>query len=94
VAWLARFVEGRDEGRSAGTWEGPSRCPTTAECRAALRKHMPECCAHDRVCALVAMTIGSQIRATIGRLRSFRRQQAVLGMGMWASSASVTMIFP
>ena len=54
VAWLARFVAGRDEAERWYLGKGRAAAPTTAECRAALRKHMPELLPHyDRVCALV-----------------------------------------
>ena len=51
--WLARFATGREE---AERWylEGRAAPPTAAECRAALRHHMPELMPqYDRVCALI-----------------------------------------
>ena len=52
AAWLARFSAGRSE---AERWYRQGRAePSGAECRAALRDHMPELLAHyDHVCALV-----------------------------------------
>ena len=53
-AWLARFAAGRDEAARWYQGEGRATPPTTAECRAALREHMPELMPHyDRVCVLV-----------------------------------------
>ena len=53
-AWLARFAEGREEARRWYLGEGRTEAPSAAECRAALRRHMPELMPHyDRVCALV-----------------------------------------
>ena len=51
-AWLARFSAGRSE---AERWYLHGRgTPDVAECRAALRDHMPELLPHyDRVCELV-----------------------------------------
>lgn len=53
-AWLTRFAAGREE---AERWyRGVDRTtpPTTSECRAAIRDHMPELLSHyDRVCGLV-----------------------------------------
>jgi len=52
--WLARFVAGRDEAERWYLGEGRAAAPAAAECRAALRHHMPELLQHyDRVCALV-----------------------------------------
>jgi predicted choloylglycine hydrolase len=52
--WLARFVVGRDEAERWYLGEGLEDPPTAAECRAALRQHMPELMPHyDRICALV-----------------------------------------
>ncbi len=53
-AWRARFAAGRDETVRwyLGSARGPP--PSPAECRAALRHHMPELVSHyDRACALV-----------------------------------------
>jgi predicted choloylglycine hydrolase len=53
-AWLARFAAGRDEAVRWYQGEGRAAAPTAAECRAALREHMPELIPHyDRACALV-----------------------------------------
>jgi predicted choloylglycine hydrolase len=53
-AWLARFAAGRDAAERWYLGEGLAARPTAAECRAALRHHMPELMPHyDRVCALV-----------------------------------------
>jgi predicted choloylglycine hydrolase len=53
-AWLARFAAGRDEAERWYLGEGRTAPPTAAECRAALRDHMPELMPHyDRVCTLV-----------------------------------------
>jgi len=51
AAWLARFAAGRSE---AERWYRQGReAPDAAECRTALRVHMPELLPHyDRVCAL------------------------------------------
>jgi predicted choloylglycine hydrolase len=52
-AWLARFTAGRGEAEQWYLGQHPPSLPTTAECRAALRQHMPELVPHyDRVCAL------------------------------------------
>jgi predicted choloylglycine hydrolase len=52
--WLARFAAGRVEAERWYLGEGLEDPPTAAECRAALRQHMPELMPHyDRVCALV-----------------------------------------
>jgi len=54
VDWLARFVAGRDEAERWYLGKSRAAAPATAECRAALCKHMPELLPHyDRVCALV-----------------------------------------
>lgn len=54
TAWLARFAAGRHEAERWYLGEGRADPPTAAECRAALRDHMPELIPHyDRVCALV-----------------------------------------
>ena len=52
-AWLARFKAGRERGRALVPGRaGPRRI--AAECRAALRDHMPELLPHyDHVCGLV-----------------------------------------
>ena len=53
-AWLARFAAGRDEAERWYLGEGRTAPPTAAECRAALRRYMPELVPHyDRVCGLV-----------------------------------------
>ncbi len=53
-AWLARFVAGREAAERWYLGDGLASPPTAAECRAALRQHMPELVPHyDRVCALV-----------------------------------------
>jgi predicted choloylglycine hydrolase len=53
-AWLARFAAGRDEAERWYQGEGRAVPPTAAECRAAMRHHMPELMPHyDRVCGLV-----------------------------------------
>jgi predicted choloylglycine hydrolase len=58
-AWLARFVDGRDEAERWYLGEGLAPPPTAAECRSALRHHMPELMPHyDRVCALVGALVG------------------------------------
>jgi predicted choloylglycine hydrolase len=54
TAWLARFVAGRDEAERWYLGEGLAAPPSAAECRATLRRHMPELLPHyDRACALV-----------------------------------------
>jgi predicted choloylglycine hydrolase len=51
--WLARFAAGRGEAERWYLGEGRAAAPTAAECRAALRDHMPELVSHyDRVCGL------------------------------------------
>jgi predicted choloylglycine hydrolase len=53
-AWLARFSAGRNEAARWYEGEGRANPPTAAECRAALRHHMPELLPHyDHACALV-----------------------------------------
>jgi predicted choloylglycine hydrolase len=53
-AWRARFIAGRDEAERWYLGEGLEAPPSAAECRAALRRHMPELLPHyDRACALV-----------------------------------------
>ena len=53
-AWLTRFDAGRDEAERWYLGEGRGPPPTSAECRAALRRHMPELLSsYDHVCALV-----------------------------------------
>jgi predicted choloylglycine hydrolase len=52
--WLARFRAVRDEAWRWYLGDGRAAAPTTAECRDALRRHMPELTPHyDRVCTLV-----------------------------------------
>ena len=54
AAWLERFIRGRDEAQRWYLGEGRAGPPTAAECRAALRDHMPELLPHyDRVCGMV-----------------------------------------
>jgi predicted choloylglycine hydrolase len=54
VAWLARFSTGRQEAERWYLGEGCTAPPTAAECRAALRDHMPELLPlYDHACALV-----------------------------------------
>ena len=54
AAWLARFSAGRNEAERWYLGEGMADPPSAAECRAALRTHMPELVPHyDRVCGLV-----------------------------------------
>jgi predicted choloylglycine hydrolase len=53
-AWLSRFAAGREEAERWYRGEGLADPPTAAECRAALRDHMPELLSHyDHVCNLV-----------------------------------------
>jgi predicted choloylglycine hydrolase len=53
-AWLARFTAGREEAERWYLGQNRAAPPNTAECRAALRHHMPELMPHyDRVCELV-----------------------------------------
>jgi predicted choloylglycine hydrolase len=52
--WLSRFVAGRDEAVRWYLGSKPAELPTVAECRAALREHMPELLPYyDRACELV-----------------------------------------
>ncbi|MGH6883548.1 C45 family autoproteolytic acyltransferase/hydolase [Hypericibacter sp.] len=52
--WLARFTAGREETERWYLGQGMADPPSAAECRAALRTHMPELVPHyDRACALV-----------------------------------------
>lgn len=52
--WLARFTAGRAETEGWYLGQGLASPPTVEDCRAALRKYMPELMPHyDRVCALV-----------------------------------------
>lgn len=52
--WLARFSAGRAEAEAWYRGTGREAPPTAAECRAQLRRHMPELLgSYDRVCALV-----------------------------------------
>ncbi|MEO8922341.1 MAG: C45 family autoproteolytic acyltransferase/hydrolase [Caldimonas sp.] len=54
VAWLTRFNAGRDEALHWYLGEGRDPPATADECRAALRRHMPELLSsYDHVCALV-----------------------------------------
>jgi len=54
AAWLERFIVGRDEAQRWYLGEGRAGPPAAAECRAALRDHMPELLPHyDRVCGMV-----------------------------------------
>lgn len=54
AAWLNRFNAGRDETERWYRGEGLAPPPTAAECRAALRRHMPELLPeYERACALV-----------------------------------------
>jgi predicted choloylglycine hydrolase len=54
AAWLARFAAGREETERWYLGDGLADPPTAAECRAALREHMPELIPHyERACALV-----------------------------------------
>src|SRR5262245_12267460 len=58
------FVAGRVEAEHWYLGRGRANPPTSAECRAALRDHMPELLPHyDRVCGLVAV-----YRPTEGRV--------------------------
>ncbi|MET1026008.1 MAG: C45 family autoproteolytic acyltransferase/hydrolase [Dongiaceae bacterium] len=53
-AWLARFQAGRAEAEHWYQGEGRADPPSAADCRAALRRHMPELIPqYDRACALV-----------------------------------------
>jgi len=53
-AWLARFAAGRVEAERWYLGNGRADPPSSAECRTALRRHMPELVPHyDRVCSLV-----------------------------------------
>lgn len=52
--WLARFSAGRAEAEAWYRGTGREAPPTAAECRAQLRRHMPELLgSYDRVCGLV-----------------------------------------
>lgn len=52
--WLNRFRAGRGEAERWYLGEGRAAAPTVAECKAALRRHMPELLPeYERVCALV-----------------------------------------
>ncbi len=54
AAWLARFGSGRGEAERWYLGEGRGPPSTSEECRAALRRHMPELLPpYERVCALV-----------------------------------------
>lgn len=67
--WRVRFIAGRDEAARWYLHNSRADPPTAAECRAALRRHMPELIPHyDAACALVgddelAHRIISQYRA-------------------------------
>ncbi len=53
-AWLARFIAGRDEAERWYRGRGSSAPPSVAECRTALRRHMPELVPHyDRACHMI-----------------------------------------
>ncbi|MGY2048689.1 C45 family autoproteolytic acyltransferase/hydolase [Methylobacterium sp. JK268] len=53
-AWLARFRDGREEAARWYLGDGARDLPTAAECRAALRRHMPELLPrYDEACAMV-----------------------------------------
>ncbi|MGA7809347.1 C45 family autoproteolytic acyltransferase/hydolase [Bradyrhizobium sp.] len=53
-AWRDRFVAGRDEAARWYLGSGLAPPPRAAECRDALRRHMPELVPHyDKACALV-----------------------------------------
>jgi predicted choloylglycine hydrolase len=53
-AWLARFLAGRQEAERWYLGGNRSSAPTAADCRAALRRHMPELMPqYERACALV-----------------------------------------
>lgn len=54
AAWLARFQAGREEAARWYRGNGMQEPPTAAECRAALRRYIPELVsAYDDVCRLV-----------------------------------------
>ena len=54
IEWLKRFVAGRGEAERWYLGNGLAEPPTGDQCRAALRRYMPELVPHyDRVCALV-----------------------------------------
>ncbi|MEO7009855.1 MAG: C45 family autoproteolytic acyltransferase/hydrolase [Caldimonas sp.] len=54
AAWLARFIAGRHEAEQWYRGTGRGAPPTAAECRAALRRHMPQLLPrYDEACALV-----------------------------------------
>jgi predicted choloylglycine hydrolase len=53
-AWLARFVTGREEAERWYRGRGSTAPPSVAECRTALRRHMPELVPHyDRACRMI-----------------------------------------
>jgi len=53
-AWLTRFLAGREESERWYLGGSPSPAPTAADCRAALRRHMPELVPqYERACALL-----------------------------------------
>ncbi|MBN9264084.1 MAG: peptidase C45, partial [Hyphomicrobium sp.] len=54
AAWLSRFIAGREEAERWYLGKGRTPPSSGAECRAALREHMPELLPqYDLVCALV-----------------------------------------
>lgn len=54
TAWLTRFAAGREEAERWYLGKGRTPPPSSAECRVALRDHMPELLSqYDRACALV-----------------------------------------
>ncbi|HEY8334884.1 MAG TPA: hypothetical protein VIQ05_13930 [Tardiphaga sp.] len=53
-AWRARFAAGRDEAVRWYLGSGRGLPPSAVECRAALRRHMPELVSrYDDACALI-----------------------------------------
>jgi predicted choloylglycine hydrolase len=59
-AWLNRFIAGRDEAERWYLGNGRIAPPTAAECRTALRDHMPELIPqYDRACTLVGNDDGA-----------------------------------
>ena len=53
AAWLSRFQAGREEAERWYCGERPADLPSTAQCREALIRHMPELLSHyDRACAM------------------------------------------
>jgi predicted choloylglycine hydrolase len=54
ASWLDRFAVGRDEAERWYLGVGRTTAPTAAECRAALRQHMPELMPlYDQACGMV-----------------------------------------